>query len=79
MKHKPLFDSRKYVAVNAQGEAFNIYDAKGDFRGFATWAQLRDSLAAGPEGWIEGDHGVDIYVDGNEDEMRDALATYDAA
>jgi len=63
------------VAVDSDGTSWSLIDAAGDFAGLATWEQLQASLAASPEGWIEG-HGLDVYVEGNVDGMRSALAAF---
>jgi hypothetical protein len=63
------------VAVDVDGSAWSLIDAAGDFAGLATWEQLQASVAAGQEGWIEG-HGLDVYVEGNVDGMRSALAAF---
>jgi len=55
-----------------------LIDAAGDYVALATWEQLRESLNASPEGWIEHDSGRHVYADGNEAEMRSALAAYEA-
>ena len=66
------------IATDSNGNAFSLTDSAGDFAGFATWEQLRDTLDASPEGWISHSSGLSVYVDGNEDEMRSLLAAYDA-
>jgi hypothetical protein len=63
------------VAVDIDGTSWSLVDAAGDDAGLATWEQLQASLNASPEGWIEG-HGLDVYVEGNVDGMRSALAAF---
>lgn len=63
------------IAVDSDGATWSLVDSAGDFAGLATWEQVQASLAAGEEGWIEG-HGLDVYVDGNVDEMTAALAAF---
>ena len=66
------------IATDSQGNAFSLINSAGDFAGFATWEQLRESLNASAEGWISHTSGLDVYVEGNVDEMRSILAAYDA-
>lgn len=63
------------VAVDIDGLSWRLIDSAGDVAGLATWEQIQASLDAGDEGWIEG-HGLDVYVDGNVDEMTAALAAF---
>ena len=63
------------VAVDLDGTSWRLIDSAGGFAGLATWEQVQASLAAGDEGWIEG-HGLNVYVDGNVDEMTEALKAF---
>ena len=66
------------VAVDVDGSAWSLIDAAGDFAGLATWEQVQASLAASPEGWIEG-YGLDVYVEGDPGGLAAALAAFWAA
>jgi len=63
------------IAVDVDGSSWSLIDSSGAEAGWATWEQVQASLAAGEEGWIEG-VGLDVYVDGNVDSMRSALAAF---
>ncbi len=63
------------VAIDIDGTSWQLIDSAGGDAGWATWEQLGASLAAGDEGWIEG-VGLDVYVEGNVDTMRAALAAF---
>lgn len=65
------------TAIDSNGNGFWLINSAGDYIGLATWDNVRDSLAASPEGWIAHESG-DVYVDGNESHMRAVLAAYDA-
>lgn len=60
-----------------QGKFFRLIDREHVYVAFATWDQMRESLAASPEGWIKGPV-MDCYVEGNPDEMAKCIAAYDA-
>jgi hypothetical protein len=55
---------------------YPLIDASGEAVGYATWAQVDESLAASPEGWIAVDGSLDCFVEGNEAEMRAAYAAW---
>jgi len=66
-------------ADRAELSPFHLIDAAGDAAGLATWTQVSESLAAGPEGWIAVAGGLDCYVEGNESEMRAAFDAWCAS
>lgn len=65
-------------ATNTEGKPWRLIDRDDYFAGLATWENVRDSLAT-HEGWIPGPVTLDVFVEGNVDELRARLAEYDAA
>ena len=63
------------IAFDSEGMTWSLLDREGEFAGLATWEQVQASLAAGNEGWIKV-HGRICYVEGNVDEMTEALKAF---
>lgn len=66
------------IAVDVDGSSWHLIDSAGDHAGFATWEQLEESLCAGEEGWISGPDALDVYAEGNVENMRAALKAFSA-
>jgi len=76
--------SEDALAHGSRGRTFQLLDQRGTKAGLATWKQLRASLRT-EEGWID-PHGEPseystpdaVFVEGDPDELRAALAAHDA-
>lgn len=66
------------MANSANNSEFWLVDARGDYVDLATWEQVGESLACGPEGWIDVGGLRHVYVEGDEAELRAAYAAWAA-
>jgi hypothetical protein len=78
METKKTTTSKLPFATDTEGKPWRLIDRDGYFAGLATWENVRDSLAT-HEGWILGPVTLDVFVEGNVDELEARLAEYDAA
>jgi hypothetical protein len=78
METKKKTTAETPFATDTEGKPWRLIDRDGYIAGLATWENVRDSLEASHEGWIPGPVTLDVFVDGNVDELGARLAEYDA-